>query len=130
MVVEHLRDITEQKQIEDQVHLLAHQLLKAQEIERQMLARELHDTIAQELSAAKIEADLIYKGLSSYGLPQAANIKQVAKILQKTILGVCTMANDLRPPGLEELGLVETIYQFCEDFTHTWGIPVDFRSPV
>ena len=128
MVVEHLRDITEQKQIEDQVHLLAHQLLKAQEIERQMLARELHDTIAQELSAAKIEADLIYKGLSSDGLPQAANIRQVAKILQKTILGVRTMAYDLRPPGLEELGLVETIYQFCEDFTHTWGIPVDFRS--
>jgi signal transduction histidine kinase len=38
------------------------------------------------------------------------------------------MAYDLRPPELEELGLVETIYRFCEDFTLMWGIPVDFQS--
>jgi signal transduction histidine kinase len=38
------------------------------------------------------------------------------------------MAYELRPPGLEELGLVETIYRFCEDFTHMWGVPVDFQS--
>ena len=38
------------------------------------------------------------------------------------------MAYDLRPPGLEKLGLVETIYRFCEDFTQMWGLPVDFQS--
>ena len=38
------------------------------------------------------------------------------------------MAYDLRPPGLKELGLVETIYRFCEDFTQMWGLPVDFQS--
>ena len=32
------------------------------------------------------------------------------------------------PPLLEELGLVETIYRFCEDFTQMWGLPVDFQS--
>jgi signal transduction histidine kinase len=102
--------------------------MQAQESERQMISRELHDTVAQELSAAKMECDLIYNDLLNDRLPEAQRIKAVSVELQKTISGVRNMTYDLRPPGLEELGLVETIYQFCEDFTQMWGVPVDFQS--
>ncbi len=127
-VIEHIRDITDQKQAEVHIHTLTHQLMQAQESERQMLSRELHDTVAQELSAAKMECDLIYGELLNDRPLEAQRIKGAVGILQKSILGVRNMAYDLRPPGLEKLGLVETVYRFCEDFTQMWGVPVDFQS--
>ena len=93
-----------------------------------MLSRELHDTVAQDLSVAKMGCDLIYAELLNDRAPEAQRIKEIADVLQKTILGVRNMAYDLRPPGLEKLGLVETIYRFCEDFSQMWGVPVDFQS--
>jgi signal transduction histidine kinase len=71
---------------------------------------------------------LIYNELVNGRLPEAQGMKEISVALQKTISGVRNMAYDLRPPGLEKLGLVETIYRFCEDFTQMWGMPVDFQS--
>lgn len=123
-----IEDITDQKQTAVQIQTLTHQLMQAQESERQIISRELHDTVAQELSAAKMEFDLIYNELLNNCPLEAQRIKGAVGILQKSILGVRNMAYDLRPPGLEKLGLVETVYRFCEDFTQMWGVPVDFQS--
>jgi len=123
-----VEDITDQKQAAEQIRNLSQLLIKAQEDERQMISRELHDTVAQDLSVAKMECDLASGELLNERVPEAQRIQEIAGILQKTILGVRTMAYDLRPPGLEKLGFVETIYQFCEDFTQLWGVPVDFQS--
>ena len=123
-----MADISDRKASEERIHQLTQQLMQAQEDERQMISRELHDTVAQNLSVAKMECDLIYAELLNNRPPEAQRIQEVSAVLQKTILGVRNMAYDLRPPVLEELGLVETIYRFCEDFTQMWGMPVDFQS--
>jgi signal transduction histidine kinase len=127
-VIEHIRNISDQKRAKEHIHTLSHQLMQAQESERQMLSRELHDTVAQDLSVAKMECDLIYGELLKDRASEAQRVREIIGVLQKTIHGVRNMAYELRPPGLEELGLVETIYQFCEDFTQMWGVPVDFQS--
>jgi len=123
-----IEDISGQRQAEEHIHLLSRQLMQAQEDERQLISRELHDTVAQDLSVAKIKCDLIYGELLNSRRPEAQRIQEISGALQKTISGVRSMVYDLRPPGLEELGLVETVYQFCEDFTQMWGVPVDFQS--
>jgi PAS domain S-box-containing protein len=123
-----MADITERIASEERIHQLSQQLIQAQEDERQMISRELHDTVAQDLSVAKMSCDLIYAELSGKRQPEADRIQKICEALQNTILGVRNMAYELRPPLLEELGLVETIYRFCEDFTLMWGIPVDFQS--
>ena len=123
-----MADISDRKASEERIHKLSQQLMQAQEDERQLISRELHDTVAQDLSVAKMECDLIYGDLLNNRKPEAQRIKVISGALQKTIWGVRNMAYDLRPPGLEKLGLVETIYLFCEDFTQRWGIPIDFRS--
>jgi signal transduction histidine kinase len=84
--------------------------------------------VAQDLSVAKMKCDLIYGELLKDRALEAQRVREIIGLLQKTIHGVRNMAYELRPPGLEELGLVETIYQFCEDFTQMWGVPVDFQS--
>jgi len=123
-----MADISARKASEEQIHELSQQLMQAQEDERQMISHELHDTVGQDLSVAKMACDLIYNELLNKRPPEAQRIKEICEALQKTILDVRNMAYDLRPPVLEELGLVEAIYRFCEDFTQMWGIPVDFQS--
>jgi signal transduction histidine kinase len=102
--------------------------MQAQEDERQMLSRELHDTVAQDLSVAKMTCDVIYDELLNKRPPEIQQIQEISGLLQRTIQGVRNMTYELRPPGLESLGLVETIYRFCEDFTQMWGLPVDFQA--
>jgi PAS domain S-box-containing protein len=123
-----MADISSRIETEELIHKLSQQLMQAQEGERKMISRELHDTVAQDLSVAKMECDLIYAEQLNKRLPEAQRIKEISEALQKTILGVRNMAYDLRPPVLEELGLVETIYRLCEDFAQMWGLPVDFQS--
>jgi PAS domain S-box-containing protein len=123
-----MADISDRKASEERIHKLSQQLMQAQEDERQMISRELHDTVAQDLTVAKMACDLVYNELVNGRLPEAQGMKEISGTLQKTISGVRNMAYDLRPPGLEKLGLVETIYRFCEDFTQMWGMPVDFQS--
>ena len=123
-----IADISERKKSEERIHNLSQQLIQAQEDERRMISRELHDTVAQDLSVAKMACDLIYGELANNRLPEAQRIQEISGALQKTISGVRNMAYELRPPGLEKLGLVETIYQFCEDFDQMWGLPIDFKS--
>ncbi len=123
-----MADISDRKSSEERIHELSQQLMQAQEDERHMISRELHDTVAQDLSVAKMACDLIHSELLNGRLPETHRIKEICEALKKTILGVRNMAYDLRPPGLRKLGLVETIYRFCEDFTQIWGLPVDFQS--
>ena len=43
-------------------------------------------------------------------------------------MGVRDLAYDLRPPSLDQLGLVRTVFQYCEDFSEKSGVRVDFFS--
>ena len=52
--IEMVEDITERRRTEAHIQNLSHQLLRAQENERQMISSELHDTVAQDLSTLKI----------------------------------------------------------------------------
>jgi PAS domain S-box-containing protein len=123
-----MADITDRRASEERIHELSQQLMQAQENERQMLSRELHDTVAQDLSVAKMTCDVIYNEKLNNRPMEIRHIQDISGVLNKTIQGVRNMAYELRPPGLENLGLVETIYRFCEEFTQMWGLPVDFQA--
>ena len=47
-------------------------------------------------------------------------------ILQRSISEVRNLAYDLRPPGLDQLGLVRTLFVYCEDFAQTNDLKIDF----
>jgi len=49
-------------------------------------------------------------------------------MVQRSITVVRNMAYDLRPAGLEELGLVQTVRLYCEDFSQRTGREVEFSS--
>ncbi|MBW1851016.1 MAG: PAS domain S-box protein [Deltaproteobacteria bacterium] len=126
-VVGSVRDINKMKETEDLIRNLTQSLITSQESERQLISRELHDTVAQDLSSSRITCEMLlkYKSLTPGARKQ---ISEVSGNLHKTLKSVRDISYELRPPGLEELGLVRTLYQLCNDFSEKTGVPVDFQS--
>jgi len=122
------RDISERKRAEYRIQQLSQQLLKAQETERQMISCELHDRVAQDLSASKIQFDLLIKEQPALDTPVKEKLLEISNRLEKAINAVRDLSYDLQPPALAEMGLVEALEMYCEEFSSQFGRNVDFQS--
>ncbi len=123
-----IRDITKTKRAEEQIQALTRQLMKVQENERQRISLDLHDNVAQDLSTLKIACETLFDNHDNVPDGLQTRVKEMSNILRGTITSVRDLTYDLRPPSLDQLGLVQTIYQYCEDFSGKTGIDVDFYS--
>ena len=121
-------DITELKRAEDLVFNLSQMLMQAQERERQMISRELHDSIAQNLSTLKIGYDLIFDDQPAISHELKVKMAKYSNLIDQTITAVRNLAYDLRPPVLDEIGLVKALEIYCDEFSENSGIKVDFQS--
>jgi PAS domain S-box-containing protein len=122
------RNITEQKRAEDQIRTLTQELMKAQESERQMISRELHDRVAQELALVKINCEMLLSHHADIHSEIRQKISEMIRTLQESIKAVRDLSYDLRPPALDEMGLVETLFNYCHDFSENSDISVDFST--
>ena len=122
------QEISERKRAESRIQRLSQQLLKAQETERQMISCELHDRVAQDLSASKIECDMLLKNLPALDAPVKAKLLEISKRLQGTINTIRNLSYDLQPPTLAEMGLLKALEIYCEEFSSQFGRNVDFQS--
>jgi len=121
-------DITELKRAEDLVFNLSQMLMQAQEHERRMISYELHDSIAQNLSTLKIGCDLIFDDQPAIPHELKVKMAKYSNLINQTITAVRNLAYDLRPPALDEMGLVKALEIYCEEFSKNSGLKVDFQS--
>lgn len=102
---------------EQQLRHLSSQLLSAQESERKSVAQELHDSIGQTLAAIKFGTE---KALEQLGKRGSAKVRQpleaVISMIQNGVNEVRRIQMDLRPPTLDDLGILATISWFCREF--------------
>jgi len=122
------RDITVRKLAEERIHTLSQELLKVQENERQRISRYLHDHVAQDLSTLKIGCETLFDDYPDASTEIIHKVREFSEILQGTITAVRGLAYDLRPPGLDQLGLIQSVFQYCEDFSEDTGLSVDFKA--
>lgn len=122
------RDISKRKRAEEHVRSLSQQLIKAQEIERQRISCDLHDNLAQDLSSLKINLDTLFDDNPEMSAEKRQEVAKLSRAVQKAVKSVRGMAYDLRPASLEQLGLVRTLSQHCEEFSERNGLQVDFFS--
>lgn len=123
-----IHDLTERRRAEAHIRQLTQQLLRAQESERQRISRYLHDQVGQDLSTLKILCATLCDGEADFSERLASQLARMTDQLQGTIDAVRALAYDLRPPGLDRLGLVRTLVHYCEDFSAETGLTVDFSS--
>ncbi len=121
-----IRDITERKRAQEHVHTLSQQLMKAQEAERQRLSHKLHDLVGQDLSALKIGLDTFFDDQPETSPESRDKVAGLSKIVQETIMAVRDLAYGFRPISLDQIGLAQTVFQHCEEFSARTGVKVDF----
>lgn len=121
LVLSHIEDITARKMFEEELRnseqnlrSLSSQLFQAEEKERQRIARDIHDSIGQHLSAIKINADRALTQVPA-GSPAEAIMEAGIPLIQQTIEEVRRIIMDLRPTVLD-LGILATISWFCREF--------------
>jgi PAS domain S-box-containing protein len=123
-----LSDLTGLKIAMEHIRSLSQTMMQAQERERQMISYELHDRIAQNLSSLKMGCDLLFDGQSDIP-PEIIEKKiKLSKEIEKIIISVRDLSYDLRPPGIDEMGLVTAIEIYCEEFSEKSGLKVEFQS--
>lgn len=123
-----LRDVTALRQAEKQIHALTQQLIMAQETERQRISLDLHDHVAQDLSTLRIACDTLFDGQPEVAPATRQRASDLSKMLRKSIKAVRNLSYDLRPAGLDQLGLERTVSEFCREFSEKNKIIVDFFS--
>jgi len=109
------------KERTNQLRLLAANLEAAENRERQQLARDLHDDLGQTLAAARIR-------LSALCVSDHDDVRdcavQVAELIDRANIATRSLAAQLAPAVLYELGLVPALEWLSEEIERTFGLRV------
>ena len=125
VAVEHARLFEEVRQQKEQIRALAMRLAEAEEAERQWLARELHDQIGQNLTALGINLNIVCSQLSGQAAGAVyARLNDSLALVEQTTQRVRELMADLRPPVLDDYGLVAALRWYGEQFNARTDIPV------
>ena len=94
-------------------------ILEAQEEEKVRLARDLHDGICQKFAATKMKFNAISDELLDSVPELQSNYRNCIILLDEATNELRTIAHEIMPPALSELGLIEAIKQLTEQtFQH------------
>lgn len=127
-------DITERVRLEEalgeserRTRALVGQLIAARESERRQLADELHDLIGQNLTALGIDLVALKPGLAATGEASSlARLDAMRAVVEATINAIRGVMTALRPPALEEFGLVAALRAHAAEFSERTGIRTEF----
>jgi signal transduction histidine kinase len=98
------------------------------EDERRFLSHELHDELGQTLTALKLSLQVSARAGSS---PQdkSATVAQPLAIIDDLIARIRRISLDLRPPLLDEVGLVSALRPYLQSQATISGILIDLDAP-
>lgn len=126
------KNITERKQAETQLRqhqgqleALTERLLKAQDRERQRIARELHDDITQRLAVLAVELGSLERSRPSDS-PLEIHLASLRKAAAQLADDVHNFAYRLHPSLLEHLGLEAAVRDHIDEFRRRSGLQVRY----
>jgi PAS domain S-box-containing protein len=125
-----VQDITTLKRAENTVRWLSGRLLQLRDDERRRLARDLHDSLGQTLSAVKM--NLSYLGRDTSRLDDRGRnaVVESKDLIDGCIKEVRTLSHLLHPPMLDEMGLLPAIRWFVNGFSQRSGVEVALDLPA
>jgi signal transduction histidine kinase len=108
---------------------LSAQLMLAQDEERRRLARELHDSTGQTLTAIQLNLSLLMNDFS-LSPESRARAEQTVELTHHAMGEVRTISHLLHPPLLDEAGLCMALRTFVEGFEERSRIAVETNFPA
>ena len=113
----------------DRLHALSRRLVEMQETERREIARELHDRVGQTLTAMRINMDMIRMRMEKGGDDEVRRRNDDSiELIESAFKSIENVMYELRPPMLEEYGVVASLQWLARQFSQRTGIPVEVRG--
>jgi signal transduction histidine kinase len=103
-------------------------VVRAQETERQRLARELHDETGQALTSILLGLKPLEEALADH--PARSDLARLRELVVNALQDVRRLAVELRPAVLDDFGLVPALERLIEGFAEQSEIRVDFHSAL
>ena len=120
LIIEIAERLKMEQALEDskkQLRILASQILSAQENERKRIALEVHDVLGASLSAIKFKVEeALHNNRNDKATSIAESLEAVIPLVQDTIEEARRIQSDLRPPMLDDLGIIATFSWLCRRF--------------
>lgn len=119
-------DITERRRSEETLRSVSARLIRAQEEERNRIARELHDGLNQKL--ALLCVDLEELSQTHHDLAVAEELNALSLRLQDASADVHGLSHRLHPSKLDHLGLLPALRSLCREMSGRRGVRIEFNS--
>ncbi len=127
-------DITAQvlaEQARDKAHVnllrLSLKSHNAIEEERAALSRDIHDEIGALLTGVRMRLDALTRVSPNDAGPSKDALLDIADTVSKALVSTRNFCARLRPATLDDLGLIETIRWYSQDWADQTGIHVEMR---
>lgn len=131
------KDITERKRADEALRAtherlreFAGRMRSVREQERALMARQIHDELGQVLTALGMDVAWLEARLPAQDRPLVEKCRAMAAIIEGTIGRVRTLATELRPAVLDDLGLLAAIEWETQQFTRRTGIACTLELPA
>lgn len=109
-----------------QLRALTNKLTEVQESERRQIARELHDEMGQALTALRINLAAVEKALPPDApAPSRDRLAEAMQLAEQTLEQIRELSLNLRPPMLDDLGLVPTLRWYVKRYTSRTNIAAE-----
>ncbi len=121
------------RRLADDLQRSREELVKSREEERRRLRRDLHDELGPQLASLKLNLDVARNLVSRDPRAAEALLVDLRSQSQSAIADIRRLVFDLRPPALDELGLIGAIQEFTrqiasQDSGHS-GLQIQLDSP-
>ncbi len=126
-------DITERKEAEAAVlreHKRLERLLALHERDRQLIAYEIHDGLTQKIVGAKLLLDSLRELIAADDGSLRGQFDSAVRLVSQAIDDARTLINGVRPPILDEAGLIAAIEHLACESPRPGGPDIRFRHDV
>jgi signal transduction histidine kinase len=118
------REVAERLNAENALRQLSQNVVQVQDEERRRIARELHDSAGQYLSAVTLTLGQLARRLDASGDRNKQLVQEALDLVGDCIKEVRTMSYLLHPPVLDDFGLASALRWYVEGFSLRCGIIV------
>jgi PAS domain S-box-containing protein len=123
-IVVNARDVTDRKRSEEAIRQLSTRMLRIQEEEQRRIARDVHDSTSQEMTALTLNLGALRKSKESFSSNAREKIAECLVLAKRTARQIRTFSYLLHPPMLDEFGLWAALRAFIEEFRSRSGLRV------
>lgn len=123
-----LKDVTLQIEDMQQRQMMGLRIIKAQEEERQRVAREIHDGPAQSMSNIVLKAEICDRLVDLEPAKAKDELQKLKSVVRDTLNDVRKIIYNLRPMSLDDLGLIPTLQRYIMNCEQELKIEIIFKT--